>query len=211
MSYTTSTLRRRFLQLLGLTAASWGLAPQAARAQAANSAPDVLRIGYQKSAVNLVILKQQGILEKRFPNTRVSWIEFPAGPQLLEALSVGSLEFGLTGDSPPVFAQADKATLICDEPADARASRFGGSGRAYPCYTLERAIDLSFGRVTLHCDEEGPAYAARSGRSGRYHACYALGQITEFRFRGATITCDIDHGRDSTRLGISGGRYDCYA
>jgi sulfonate transport system substrate-binding protein len=33
-------------------------------------------------------------------------VEFPAGPQLLEALSVGSLEFGLTGDSPPVFAQA---------------------------------------------------------------------------------------------------------
>jgi sulfonate transport system substrate-binding protein len=66
----------------------------------------LIRIGYQKSAVNLVILKQQGILEKRFPDSKISWIEFPAGPQLLEALSVGSLEFGLTGDSPPVFAQA---------------------------------------------------------------------------------------------------------
>ena len=65
-----------------------------------------LRIGFQKSAVNLVILKQQGALEKRFPAAKVQWVEFPAGPQLLEALSVGSLEFGLTGDSPPVFAQA---------------------------------------------------------------------------------------------------------
>ena len=109
MSHITSTLRRRFLQLLGLTAASWGLTQQAARAQAA---PELLRIGYQKSAVNLVILKQQGILEKRFPNTKVSWIEFPAGPQLLEALSVGSLEFGLTGDSPPVFAQAAGKDLL---------------------------------------------------------------------------------------------------
>lgn len=108
-------------------------------------------------------------------------------------------------------AQSDRAVLICDEPSDARASRFGDAGRAYPCYTLERAVNLTFGRATLHCDEEGPAYAARSGRSGRYHACYVLGQITEFRVRGTTITCDIDHGRDSTRLGLSGRRYDCYA
>ena len=42
----------------------------------------------------------------------MQWIEFPAGPQLLEALSVGSLEFGLTGDSPPVFAQAAGKDLL---------------------------------------------------------------------------------------------------
>ena len=65
-----------------------------------------LRIGFQKSAVNLVILKQQSVLERLFPASKVQWVEFPAGPQLLEALAVGSLEFGLTGDSPPVFAQA---------------------------------------------------------------------------------------------------------
>lgn len=71
-----------------------------------------LRIGYQKSAVNLVLLKQQGNLNKRFPNAKIDWIEFPAGPQLLAALSVGSLEFGLTGDSPPVFAQAANKDLL---------------------------------------------------------------------------------------------------
>jgi sulfonate transport system substrate-binding protein len=80
-------------------------------AQAAGDPPQ-LRLGFQKSAVNLVIVKQQGVLEKRFPNTRVQWIEFPAGPQLLEALSVGALEFGLTGDSPPVFAQAAGKELL---------------------------------------------------------------------------------------------------
>lgn len=113
MSHTTSSLRRRLLQILGLTAISWGLVDRAAQAQsAAVKAPEQLRIGYQKSAVNLVVLKQQGVLEKRFPNTRVSWIEFPAGPQLLEALSVGSLEFGLTGDAPPVFAQAAGKDLL---------------------------------------------------------------------------------------------------
>jgi sulfonate transport system substrate-binding protein len=65
-----------------------------------------LRIGFQKSATYLVLIKQRGTLEKRFPNTKVQWNEFPAGPQLLEALSVGSLDFGFTGDAPPVFAQA---------------------------------------------------------------------------------------------------------
>jgi sulfonate transport system substrate-binding protein len=71
-----------------------------------------LRIGYQKSAANLVIVKQQGTLEKRLPSTKMQWIEFPAGPQLLEALAVGALEFGLTGDSPPVFAQSAGKDLV---------------------------------------------------------------------------------------------------
>ena len=100
--------RRQALQLLGTTAFSWALAAHYAQAQQAPvaGAPAQLRIGYQKSAVNLVVLKQHGVLEKRLAQTKVSWLEFPAGPQLLEALSAGSLDFGLTGDSPPVFAQA---------------------------------------------------------------------------------------------------------
>ncbi len=112
--------RRRALQVLAITAGTWGLggpifSPALAQAVANKSVskqPEILRVGYQKSAANLVILKQQGALEKRFPQTKVSWIEFPAGPQLLEALSVGSLEFGLTGDSPPVFAQAAGKDLV---------------------------------------------------------------------------------------------------
>ncbi|MEY2620419.1 MAG: hypothetical protein RIT26_239 [Pseudomonadota bacterium] len=107
--------RRRLLQFLATSANCLGLSgpiwlrpaqAQGTGARAAEKAPALLRIGYQKSAVNLVLLKQQGALEKRFPQTKIEWLEFPAGPQLLEALSVGSLEFGLTGDSPPVFAQA---------------------------------------------------------------------------------------------------------
>ncbi len=98
---------------LALVAAA-ALWPLAASAQPGASAEALaqLRIGFQKSAVNLVILKQQGALERRFPNARVQWVEFPAGPQLLEALSVGALEFGLTGDSPPVFAQAAGKDLL---------------------------------------------------------------------------------------------------
>ena len=99
--------RRRVLLLAAVAFGLASLASPSRGAPDAASAPlQQLRIGFQKSAVNLVVLKQQGALEKRFPNTKVQWIEFPAGPQLLEALAVGSLEFGLTGDSPPVFAQA---------------------------------------------------------------------------------------------------------
>ncbi|MDB5871030.1 MAG: aliphatic sulfonate transporter substrate-binding protein [Ramlibacter sp.] len=104
-------LRRRFLKVIATTAAVWGVGAWAQPAKP-NEALQQLRIGYQKAAVNLVILKQQGALEKRFPNAKVQWLEFPAGPQLLEALSAGSLEFGLTGDSPPVFAQAAGKDLL---------------------------------------------------------------------------------------------------
>ena len=117
---TPFNLRRRFLKMAATTAGLWGLGFGTAKAQPGKSgkALEQLRIGYQKSAVNLVILKQQGALEKRFPNTKITWAEFPAGPQLLEALSVGSLEFGLTGDSPPVFAQAAGKDLfyVASEP-----------------------------------------------------------------------------------------------
>lgn len=111
---TPLQLRRRFLKIMTTTAGLWGLGLTGASAQTVKAPEQLqqLRIGYQKSAVNLVILKQQGALEKRFPNTKVTWAEFPAGPQLLEALSVGSLEFGLTGDSPPVFAQAAGKELL---------------------------------------------------------------------------------------------------
>lgn len=42
----------------------------------------------------------------------VSWVEFPAGPLLLEVLNAGAIDFGATGDSPPIFAQAAEADLL---------------------------------------------------------------------------------------------------
>ncbi|WP_228146133.1 sulfonate ABC transporter substrate-binding protein [Acinetobacter sp. ANC 4648] len=65
-----------------------------------------LRIGFQKSSINFAIAKQQKLYEKEFPNAKITWNEFPAGPQILEALAVGSLDIGVTGDTPPVYAQA---------------------------------------------------------------------------------------------------------
>lgn len=91
---------------------------QAGATALALSAPGVLsaaplaelRIGYQKAGL-LALARQQGVIEKRFPGTVVKWAEFPYGPPLLEALNAGSLDYGYTGNAPPVFAQAARANL----------------------------------------------------------------------------------------------------
>ena len=74
---------------------------------------DALRIGYQKYGT-LVLLKARDTLEKRLAEqgVDVQWTEFPGGPQLLEGLNVGSIDFGVTGETPPVFAQAAGADLL---------------------------------------------------------------------------------------------------
>ena len=72
-----------------------------------------LRIGIQKYG-SLVLLKERGLLEKRLApqGWTVTWTEFPGGPQLLEALNVGAIDFGTTGEAPPIFAQAAGAPLL---------------------------------------------------------------------------------------------------
>jgi sulfonate transport system substrate-binding protein len=73
----------------------------------------VVRIGFQKYG-KLVLLKGKGSLEEKLKplGYRVSWTEFPSGPPLLEALNVGALDFGVTGETPPIFAQAAGAPLV---------------------------------------------------------------------------------------------------
>lgn len=76
--------------------------------------PKQLRIGFQKSASLLTLLKAEGTLEKRLApkGIEVKWVEFPAGPQLLEGLNVGAIDFGYVGEAPPVFAQAAGANFV---------------------------------------------------------------------------------------------------
>lgn len=80
----------------------------------AQNTPKALRIGYQKAANTLVLLKAKGTLEKRLQplGVEVKWAEFAAGPQLLEALNVGSVDFGYVGEVPPVVAQAAGADFV---------------------------------------------------------------------------------------------------
>lgn len=81
---------------------------------AGQAADFTIRIGYQKYGT-INILKADGSLDKRLAeerNIKIDWIEFPGGPQLLEALNVGSIDLGHTGEAPPIFAQAAGAPLV---------------------------------------------------------------------------------------------------
>lgn len=72
-----------------------------------------LNIGFQKYGL-LPIVKQRGDLDQalKAQGIQVKWVEFPAGPQLLEGLNVGSVVFGESGEAPPIFAQAASPNLV---------------------------------------------------------------------------------------------------
>lgn len=77
----------------------------------AQAPPRALRIGNQKGILSL--LKGRSTLEKRLQplNVSLKWTEFTVGPVQLEALNVGSIDFGDVGEAPPIFAQAAGAPL----------------------------------------------------------------------------------------------------
>lgn len=100
-------LAKVFVLLAAVTAAIGSMASDAAYAQ-----DKTVRIGYQKYG-KLVLLKSKGSLEPKLQalGYSVKWTEFAAGPALLEAINVGALDFGNTGEAPPIFAQAAGAPI----------------------------------------------------------------------------------------------------
>lgn len=174
--------RREFLKLSLGTAAVAAL-PLRARAEAGVKE---IRVGYQKNGV-LVIARQQSTLEKHFKpqGIEVKWVEFSSGPPMMEAMNVGSIDYGAVGDSPPVFAQAAGAAIVyaAGQPitngqgilvpqnsaiksiADLRGKRIGftkgSSAHNITVQTLEKA-GLSYADVTpvyLTPPDAGPALA----------------------------------------------------
>ena len=99
--------RRRFGQL----ALAASLAATSARPAFADG--KVVRIGYQKIGA-FALLKPTGLLEQQLKplGYSVTWREFPAGPQLLEGVNVGAIDFAHTGESPPIFGQAAGAPIL---------------------------------------------------------------------------------------------------
>lgn len=92
-----------------LAGASLLFAPRILRAQPVKE----LRIGFQKNGP-LLVAKQNRNFEERFgpQGIEIKWVEFTFGPPMLEAMNVGSLDFGTVGNTPPVFAQAARARLV---------------------------------------------------------------------------------------------------
>ncbi|WP_020202690.1 sulfonate ABC transporter substrate-binding protein [Cupriavidus sp. WS] len=144
-----ASLKRRLLlaALVAATGLAYALLP--GRAQAQDTSNKVLRIGYQKYGT-LTLLKARGTLEKRLAplGIAVRWTEFPAGPQLLEGLNVGAIDFGTVGEAPPIFAQAAGAQLAYignEPPAPAAEAIVVPKGSA-----LKSVADLRGKRVALN-------------------------------------------------------------
>ena len=99
---------------IGIVTLSLGLGACQKQDTAATNTPEkqtaapvkTLSIGYQKSSLNLLVAREQKLFEQQFPQAKIEWKEFPAGPQMLEALAVGAVDFGSVGNTPPIFAQA---------------------------------------------------------------------------------------------------------
>ena len=124
MSQTLTASRRAMLALAA--GARWSAPPAPNRSPGmgpANSASASRRPARYwwpgRTATSNAPSEQQGI--------GVKWVEFTYGPPLLEALNVGSIDFGAVGDAPPIFAQAARARLLYVAATPSR-----GASQAHP-------------------------------------------------------------------------------
>jgi sulfonate transport system substrate-binding protein len=103
-----SKITRRMIGLASLASVMLASAPGAAVAQ-----EKVVRMGYQKVGA-FALLKVHGVLEERLKplGYTVTWKEFPGGPQLLEGVKGGAVDFAHSGEAPPIFAQATGTPLL---------------------------------------------------------------------------------------------------
>jgi len=100
--------RREFLKL-ALAGAAGAALSSPLRAE---ELPKVIRIGTQKGGF-FPAVRQRHTIEDTFKPSGidVQWVDFQFGPPLLEAINVGSVDFGYVGDAPPIFAQAANARV----------------------------------------------------------------------------------------------------
>ena len=106
---TSTIIAASLASLMGVA----GCAKKPEQQQSTKQENTTLNIGFQKYGI-LPIVKAKGELEKNLAaqGVNVKWVEFPAGPQLLEGLNVGSVVFGEAGEAPPIFAQAANPNLV---------------------------------------------------------------------------------------------------
>lgn len=83
------------------TETSDGSAPSGSPSSSASTElPGEIRIGYQVSPNGELVAKALGLAEKKFPNTKVTWLKFDSGRDVNTAIASGSIDFGLVGTPP---------------------------------------------------------------------------------------------------------------
>lgn len=115
------------------------------------SAQTQLRVGYGKFGT-LILLKANGILEKRLApqGVTVTWTEFNGGLKLLEGINLGSIDFGVAGDAPPILAQAAGAPILY-------------VGHEPPSPTSEAVIVRKDSKIQTIADLKGKSVALNKG------------------------------------------------
>ena len=151
MTQTSFLSRRQVLATGVATAAALGTG----NALFAQTSTRVLRVGHQKGWLS--ILKGRGTLEKRLASLGVAvrWTEFNAGPVQLEALNVGSIDFGDVGEAPPIFAQAAGTPLVY-------------AGATVPRPKLEAVIVPKGSTIRSVADLKGKRVALNKGSNVHY-------------------------------------------
>jgi len=66
----------------------------------ANGAPKEVRIGYQVIPNAELLAKEQGLIEKKFPDTKIKWLAFDSGRDVNTAFASGTIDLGLAGSVP---------------------------------------------------------------------------------------------------------------
>ena len=91
--------RRKFLAAFSVSA----LASAAfARGVSAAQAPANVTIAYQYgyAYAPLIVMKQQGILEKHFPGSTFAWRVFASGSAIRDGMVAGQIQLGAGGTAP---------------------------------------------------------------------------------------------------------------
>ncbi len=149
----------------GLARREMILAMAAALAGCARTAgKPAVRIGFQRSGVLLLTKARHGLdAPLKDLASGVTWVEFPAGPPMMEAMAAGAIDLGAVGESPPIFAQAAGAPIVY-----AAAQPITGAGTALLVQAASAARSVS--------DLRGKKIAFTKASAAHLFTHYALKQ-----------------------------------
>jgi sulfonate transport system substrate-binding protein len=128
--------------------------------------PRVFRVVRPKQLTALSVLEKKGTLADALKplGVTVTWLEFAAGPQQIEALNAGEIDLASTAESPPIFAQAADSSIVY-------LARQLPSGRATSCL-----VTADSGIKTV-ADLRGKKVAFQKASIGHYLLIKALRQV----------------------------------
>lgn len=70
--------------------------------------PTEVNIGYQVIPNAELLVKTLGLAEKKFPDTKINWVQFDSGRDVNTAIAAGSIDLGLAGSVPVSIGVSSK-------------------------------------------------------------------------------------------------------